>query len=118
MRHRRGDRSGGRRDGGRISVVATARRLAFVRTGRSRIRRRSKRRRLLRCRIELLVVKRGVETVERQQVDMTAPLHDPSMIHHQDQIGGEHGRNPVRDHDRGPAMRELQHRLLNGMFQA
>src|SRR5664280_2298569 len=60
----------------------------------------------LRGRHELLEVETGVEAALRQELVVGAALHDPAALVHQDLVGAEDRREPVRDRDRGPALHD------------
>src|SRR5437868_5669732 len=48
---------------------------------------------------------------------MRALLDDLAAVEHQDAIEAAHRRQPVRDHDRGPAPHQPLHRLLDQAFR-
>ncbi len=52
---------------------------------------------------ELPLVELRIETRGRDELGVSAALDDPALLHHEDQIGTQHGGQPVRDHDRRPA---------------
>ncbi len=45
---------------------------------------------------------------------MRAPFHDPAGLHHQDQVRGPDGGQPVRDDEGRPALQRLREGLLDG----
>ena len=50
-----------------------------------------------------------IAPVVRQQLGVGAALDDAARLHHQDLVGVDDGREPVRDHERGrAAARPLQ----------
>ena len=56
----------------------------------------------------------------RGEAFVGAFLDDAALVHHQDAVAGEHGREPVRDHQRGalrhqPLERGLHQRLALGI---
>ena len=40
-------------------------------------------------------------------------LDDAALVHHQDAVAGEHGREPVRDHDGGALLHQPRERVLH-----
>jgi len=44
---------------------------------------------------------------------MRAVLDDPSAVEHEDPVGPLDGREPMRDHDRGPAEHQPSEGLLD-----
>src|SRR5579875_723545 len=64
---------------------------------------------------ELLVVEPRVETILGQQFFVCTALDNLSLIDHQGEIGGEDGREAVRDGQRGAALHEW---LQGGLNQA
>ena len=44
---------------------------------------------------------------------MRALLDDAALVHHQDAVAGQHGREPVRDHERGAMAHQLFQRGLH-----
>lgn len=45
-----------------------------------------------------------------------ADLNNLAAIHHQDPVGVDHGAQPMRDHDRGPAAPVFFERLKNALL--
>ena len=57
-----------------------------------------------------------IETGGRDELGVRAALDDPAFLQHEDQIGAQHGGQPVRDHDRRPAgERALERGLHRGL---
>src|SRR5262249_20051253 len=48
-----------------------------------------------------------------QQFGVGAPLDDPPLLQHQDQVGGQDGGKPVGDGEGGPANHQIGQRGLN-----
>src|SRR5437867_2152773 len=57
--------------------------------------------------LELGLIQPRVRPTARQQLRMRAALDDAALLQHQDQIGGQDGREAVRDGERGPADHQL-----------
>jgi hypothetical protein len=59
------------------------------------------------------VVQARVQAALRQQRGVRAPLDDPAAVVHQDLVGSQDRRQPVRDRDRRPAAFQLLQRPLD-----
>jgi hypothetical protein len=57
-----------------------------------------------------------VETLPGQQLVVRAVLDEPSAVEDQDAVGVADRREAVSDHERGAAVEELVHRLLDRAF--
>src|SRR5579862_9769057 len=53
---------------------------------------------------ELRVVEARVRTVVSQQLAVRAFLDDPTVLHHEDDVGAADGRQAVRDHEAGAVL--------------
>ena len=53
------------------------------------------------------LVELGVEAAGRDQLVVAAPLDDPAVVDHHDEVGLTHRRQAVGDHDRRPAFERL-----------
>src|SRR6266508_6721220 len=62
---------------------------------------------------ELALVERRVQPALFDQVVVAAALDDAAVVEDQDQVGGEHGRQPVRDDERRPPGEERAQRGLD-----
>src|SRR4051794_12284880 len=62
---------------------------------------------------ELTLIQAGVAAVRGQQVVVGAFLDDPSMLHHQDEIGVPDRREAVGDDEGGSALHRIGHRRLD-----
>ncbi len=51
---------------------------------------------------ELALVQLGVQAADGEQLGMGALLDQAAVVEHQDLVGGQHGRQPMRDGDGGP----------------
>src|SRR5579863_7202850 len=64
---------------------------------------------------------RGIEIVVAAlrsiELFMRTPLHDLSLLHHQNLISAPDGRKPVRDYKRGPALHEIRKAMLDHLFR-
>src|SRR4051794_34025768 len=64
--------------------------------------------------LELRAVEFGVETPGGHELVMRAALDDPAVVDDEDLVGLPHGREPVSDHERGPAGERRLERALYG----
>src|SRR5580704_8170030 len=60
----------------------------------------------------------GVEAVARQKFSVAAALDDAAAVEHDDLVGMDDGREPVRDHNRGAAAAHLLQRALDLLLGA
>src|SRR5205814_10205925 len=62
---------------------------------------------------ELALIEIVVDALLAQELRVVALLHDPAAVHHDDLVGVADRREPVRDDERGAAVTEPRHRLLD-----
>src|SRR5262249_2827960 len=66
-----------------------------------------------RFRFALAVPHAGIQPTFGEQRLVGTALHDRALVEHDDLIGGDDGRGPPRDDERGAVARHPAHRLLN-----
>src|SRR5262249_1173688 len=59
-----------------------------------------------------------VQTAPREKLVVRAALHDPALVHHEDQVRAEDRAQAVRDHQARPARQERLERLLDQRLRA
>ena len=58
----------------------------------------------------------GIKSAGSQKLRMGAALGDLALVEHDDLVGGDDGREPVRDHERGAVLRDPLQRVLDFML--
>ena len=66
--------------------------------------------------MKLQARKPRIEPATRDQLGMAPLLDDPPAIHHHDPFRRAHGRQPVRDDQRGTIRHQPLQRLLDKLF--